>query len=207
MPWCTGWQTNGFTSVVALLPYSIVTQFLDSGCRASKLNISPLASGGPWYTDWPWCPALTPCLLLNISPIKKFRCIQFYGYLVLLMDNIQCICLFSLDVHLHMLALEKIGLVTWAWIVSHPRHQQIDKAKGKYAYSMLLLCLLNKYLEVYSHLWHGRYVDVICNTWFATRKKYQQVQMRRRTHCMFRRLRGVVAKLLLHSSSKLCMYL
>jgi hypothetical protein len=108
-----GWRTNGFTSVVVLLPYSIVTHFLDCGCQAGRLKIAPLASGGPRYTDWPWCPVLMPCLVLNISPVKKIRCIQFYGYLVLLMDNIQCICLFSPDVHLHMLASEKVGLVTW----------------------------------------------------------------------------------------------
>ena len=123
------------------------------------------------------------------------------------MDSIQCICLFSPDVHLHMLASEKVGLVTWAWAVSHPRHQQTDKAKGKYAYALLLLCLINKFVGLYTHLWHGGYVDVIFNTWFASRKKYRQVQARHRTCCMFRRLRGVVAKLWLHSSSKLCVYL
>ena len=181
MPWCVGWKTNDFTSMVSLLPYSIVTHFLDCGCQVGKLNISPLDSGGPRYTDWPWCPALTHCLLLNISPVKKIRCIHFYDYLILLMDNIQCICLFSPDVHLHMLASKKVGLVTWGWVVSHPRHQQTNKAKGKYAYALLLLCLLNKYPWVYIHLWYGGYVDVICNTWFAVHKKYQQVQVRRWT--------------------------
>jgi hypothetical protein len=100
--------------VVMILPSSIVTHFLDCGCQASRLKIAPLASGGSRYTYWPWCPALMPCLMLNISLVKKFICIQFYGYLVLPMDNIQCICLFSPDVHLHMLASEKVGLVTWA---------------------------------------------------------------------------------------------
>jgi hypothetical protein len=131
IPSCVGWWTNGFTYVVVLLPSSIVSHFLNCGCQAGRLKIAPLASGGPRYTDWPWCPVLTPCLLLNICPVKKFRCIQFYGFLFLPMDNIQCICLFTPDVHLHMLASEKVGLVTRALAVSHPRHRQTDKAKGK----------------------------------------------------------------------------
>ena len=182
IPLSASWQTNGLKYVVLLLPYSIVTHFLDCGCQVGRLKIVPLPSEGPRYIDWPWCPALTPCLLLNISPVKKLRCIQFYGCLVLLMDNIQCICLFSpFDVHLHMLALEKVGLVTWPWAINHPRHQQTDKAKGKYAYIMFLICLPNKYPQLFIQLCHGEYVDVIFNTYFAVHKKYQRAQVRRQT--------------------------
>ena len=195
------------TYVVLLLPYSIVTHFVDCSCQVCRLNISPPAFVGLRYTNWPWWPAVTPCLLLNISLVKKLRCIQFYGYLFILMDNIQCIYFFSPDVHLHILASEKVGLVRWPWAVSHPRHRQTDKAKGKDAYALLLLCLLNKFPRLYIHLWHGGYVDAICNTWFLAHKKYQQVQAKHRTCCMFHRPRGVVVKLWLHSSSILFMYL
>jgi len=167
--------------MVALLPYSILTHFVNCRCRVGGFKIAPLASGGTWYTDCIWRLALTPCLLLHIFLVKKFICIQFYAYLVLLMDSIQCICLFSLDVHFHMLVSKTFWLVTWPWAVSHPRHQQTDKAKGKDAYVLLLVCLPEKYPRLFIHLWHGEYVDVICNAWFAVHKKYQQVWARRRT--------------------------
>jgi hypothetical protein len=138
MPWCTGWRTNGFTFMVTLLPYSILTHFVDCGCRAGGFKIAPLASGGPRYTDWSSCPTITPCLLLHIFPVKKSEAYNLtlgsscflsifldtlfripspstlHVTLRTIMDSIQCICLFSpSDVHLHMLASEKVGLVTW----------------------------------------------------------------------------------------------
>ena len=121
--------------------------------------------------------------------------------------NIECIYFLSLDVHLQMLASEKVGLVRRPWAVRHPRHQRTDKAKGNDACIVLLLCLLDKFPGLYIHLWHGEYVDAIYSTWFAARKKYQQVWARRQTWCMFHRPRGVVGKLWLHSSSKVCVYL
>jgi hypothetical protein len=206
MPWCTGWWTNGFTFMVTLLPYSILIHFVDCGCRAGRFKIAPLAFGHPRYTNWMSCPTIMPFLLLHIFPVKKSEAYNLtlgsscflsifldtlfripspstlHVTLRTIMESIQCICLFiPYDVHLHMLASEKVGLVTWPWAVSHPRHQQTDKAKGKDAYILFLVCLPNKYPWLFIHLWNGEYVDVICNTWFAFHKKYQQVQERRRT--------------------------
>jgi hypothetical protein len=129
MPWCVGWKTNDFTCMVMLLPYSILTHFVDCGCRASGFKIAPLASGGPRYTNWLWYPALTPYLLLHIFPVKKSEAYHFtlgsscflsifldtlfripppstpHVTLRTILDNVQCIFLFSIFyVHLHKLA-------------------------------------------------------------------------------------------------------
>jgi hypothetical protein len=74
--------------MVTILPYSILTHFVDSIVGVG-FNISPLASRGPRYTDWSWCPALTPCLLLHIFPIKKIRCVNSNLVQYLLQTDIQ----------------------------------------------------------------------------------------------------------------------
>jgi hypothetical protein len=53
-----------------------------------------------------------PIYCQTLLQLKKSNAYNFSVIFVIPMDNIQCICLFSPNVHLHMLASEKFGLVT-----------------------------------------------------------------------------------------------
>ena len=92
--------------------------------------------------------------VLNVHPYQLWTIYNAYAYLVVVMFNV------------HMFESEKVGQVTWAWVVNHHKHQHNDKAKGKDSYIMLLLCLGNKYHQLFIHLCHGKYVDFIYNTCF-----------------------------------------
>ena len=130
---------------------------------------------------------------LRVSSIKSLCILCMSHWLIyVLLKNLYAllyfaglkltICLSShSDVHVHMLASEKVGLVTWAWEVNHRKHQQNDKAKGKDSYIVLLICLPNKYPDLLIHLCHDKYDDVICNTYFAVHKKYWRTQVKRPT--------------------------
>ena len=71
MPWYVGWRIHRFTFMVMLLPYFILTLFVDCGCRDGGFKIAPLASEVPRYIDWPSCLAIMPYLLLHIFSVKK----------------------------------------------------------------------------------------------------------------------------------------
>jgi hypothetical protein len=71
MPLCTGWRNHGFTFMLMLIPYSILTHFVDCRCRASGFNIVSLTSEVSRYTDWSAYPTITPYLLLHIFSVKN----------------------------------------------------------------------------------------------------------------------------------------
>ena len=57
--------------------------------------------------------------VLNVHPYQLWTIYNAYEYLVVVMFDV------------HMFALEKVGQVTWAWVVNHCKHQHNYKAKGK----------------------------------------------------------------------------
>ena len=95
MPSCAGWRTNGFTIMVMVLPYSILTHFVNCRCQDDGFKISPLASRGSRYIDWPSCLALTPCLLLHIFLVKKSEAYNLTlgssCFLSIFLDTLFCI--------------------------------------------------------------------------------------------------------------------
>jgi hypothetical protein len=119
-----------------LIPYLPTLSI--TGSRAGGFNIAPLASEVPRYTYWSSYPPHHTLFTVTHFFSQKIRGIQFDPRVLMfskyplntlfripspstlyvkfrkIMDNIQCICLFSpSDVHLHMLASENVGLVTW----------------------------------------------------------------------------------------------
>ena len=57
--------------------------------------------------------------VLNVHPYQLWTIYNVYAYLIVVMFDV------------HMFASEKVGQVTWAWLVNHHKHQHNNKAKGK----------------------------------------------------------------------------
>jgi hypothetical protein len=77
MPWCVGWWTHGIKLMVMLLPYSILTHFVDRGFL--RWRVQDCASG--FRGSMIYILVVVPChhALLTVTHIfsQKIRGIQF----------------------------------------------------------------------------------------------------------------------------------